>query len=633
MATQLQSRRGTTAQMNAFTGAEGEIAVNTSTDTLHVHDGSTAGGHALAKADGSNIATYAGSFTTIAASGTITGNVTGNLTGSVLTAAQTNITSVGTLSALTVSGTLTGTNATFTTADNSDNLTLTSTDADASSGPNVKLYRNSSSPADNDFLGNIKFVGRNDNSQDVQYAEQEVYILDASDGTEDGLYNVNVMTAGANTSYMQFKAGSGVVFNEDSNDIDFRVESDNNTHALFVQGSDGNVGIGVSSPSHVLHVDASSTSTLVTIHNTNGSSSDCRGLDVETSTTGTTVQRWLNAGSELGRFTATGNLLVGKSTTSFGTAGLRFAPTGAIDATVSGDGSLFLNRLGSDGLIQYFYKDGTNVGSIGTLSGTMYIGNGDCNLLFTGASDQMLPVGTNGATKDGQLDLGSYGNRFKDGYFSGDVNATNFTGVGDGDTFINMSGGNVMRFSTGNAERMRIGSDGSLSVGGVLNGGLTDNGFFVGGASGINVYSVNSSTSSSTYHVYDNGGAAYKFYVSYTGTIKAVNTTVSGISDVRWKENIRDLDDGLSKVMQLRPRKFDWKEGKGKDVTNDRGFIAQEFETVFPDLIDEWIDPAPEGEEPYKAVRADLIPTLVKAIQEQQAIIEALTARIETLEE
>jgi len=107
MATQLQIRRGTTAQMNAFTGAEGELAVNTSTDTVHVHDGATAGGFALAKADGSNIGTYAGSFTTISASGAITGNVTGNLTGSVLTAAQTNITSVGTLSALTVTGEIT----------------------------------------------------------------------------------------------------------------------------------------------------------------------------------------------------------------------------------------------------------------------------------------------------------------------------------------------------------------------------------------------------------------------------------------------------------------------------------------------------------------------------------------------
>lgn len=111
MATQLQVRRGTTAQMTAFTGAEGELAVNTSTDTVHVHDGSTAGGFALAKADGSNIGTYAGSFTTISASGAITGNVTGNLTGSVLTAAQTNITSVGTLTGLTLSGTFSLPNA------------------------------------------------------------------------------------------------------------------------------------------------------------------------------------------------------------------------------------------------------------------------------------------------------------------------------------------------------------------------------------------------------------------------------------------------------------------------------------------------------------------------------------------
>ena len=85
--------------------------------------------------------------------------------------------------------------------------------------------------------------------------------------------------------------------------------------------------------------------------------------------------------------------------------------------------------------------------------------------------------------------------------------------------------------------------------------------------------------------------------------------------------------------MQLQPRKFDWKKGKGKDVSNDRGFIAQEIETVFPDLIDDWIDPAPEGEEPYKAVRADLIPTLVKAIQEQQVIIDDLKSRIKTLED
>jgi len=84
--------------------------------------------------------------------------------------------------------------------------------------------------------------------------------------------------------------------------------------------------------------------------------------------------------------------------------------------------------------------------------------------------------------------------------------------------------------------------------------------------------------------------------------------------------------------MALKPRKFDWKAGKGKDKKGDRGWIAQEFEQVFPDMVDTWADPAPEGEEPYKAVNADLIPVLVKAIQEQQALITSLTARVALLE-
>lgn len=132
--------------------------------------------------------------------------------------------------------------------------------------------------------------------------------------------------------------------------------------------------------------------------------------------------------------------------------------------------------------------------------------------------------------------------------------------------------------------------------------------------------------------MYSTGAGAYRFYVGYGGTIYATSTTITGISDQRLKENIRDLDDGLASVMALKPRKFDWKENKGANIKNARGFIAQEFEQVFPDMIDEWQDPAPEGEEPYKAVRADLIPTLVKAIQEQQTLITSLTARIEALE-
>ena len=54
MATQLQIRRGTSTQVAAFTGAEGEIVVNTTNDSVHVNDGSTQGGFELARIDGSN---------------------------------------------------------------------------------------------------------------------------------------------------------------------------------------------------------------------------------------------------------------------------------------------------------------------------------------------------------------------------------------------------------------------------------------------------------------------------------------------------------------------------------------------------------------------------------------------------
>jgi hypothetical protein len=132
--------------------------------------------------------------------------------------------------------------------------------------------------------------------------------------------------------------------------------------------------------------------------------------------------------------------------------------------------------------------------------------------------------------------------------------------------------------------------------------------------------------------MYSTGAAAYRFYVNWAGTIFATSTTISGISDQRLKENVRDLDIGLSAIMALKPRKFDWKDGKGKNIKDDRGFIAQEIEEVFPDLIDEWADPAPAGEAPYKSVRADLIPVLVKAIQELSAKNDALEARLAKLE-
>ena len=127
---------------------------------------------------------------------------------------------------------------TITTADNTDTLTLTSTDADANSGPNLRLYRNSSSPADSDKFGQIDFEGRNDNSQDFVAAQIVVNSGDVSDGTEDAQIEFDVMTAGTLREYMRFASGSQptITFNEDSQDIDFRVESNEKSHLFFLDG-------------------------------------------------------------------------------------------------------------------------------------------------------------------------------------------------------------------------------------------------------------------------------------------------------------------------------------------------------------------------------------------------------------
>jgi hypothetical protein len=104
-----------------------------------------------------------------------------------------------------------------------------------------------------------------------------------------------------------------------------------------------------------------------------------------------------------------------------------------------------------------------------------------------------------------------------------------------------------------------------------------------------------------------------------------VNTTGSygTISDVRLKENIVDATPKLDDVLKLQVRNFNLKSDQNHKQI---GFIAQELEQVFPSMIDENTDG-------FKTVKTStLIPILVKAMQEQQALIEQLTTRLNALE-
>jgi hypothetical protein len=144
-------------------------------------------------------------------------------------------------------GLLLNTNLNVTRSDNGDNLTLISTDADAGGGPALSFYRNSSSPADDDTMCTIRFEGNNDNSQLVIYGKIRADIADASDGTEDGTIHIFNMMAGTERAMLSIKP-TEVVFNEESQDVDFRVEGDTFNHLFMVDASSDCLGVGIATP-------------------------------------------------------------------------------------------------------------------------------------------------------------------------------------------------------------------------------------------------------------------------------------------------------------------------------------------------------------------------------------------------
>jgi len=163
-------------------------------------------------------------------------------------------------STLQVDGAITSSaGATITTADNLAQLTLISTDTDSSIGPIIDLKRNpNEAGADNDFIGQLFFTGHNDagTPEDIIYAKLTSQIIDASDGTEDGNIVAFVMSGGSRKDMMRI-GPTETVFNDASNDLDFRVESNGNANMLFVDGGNDKVGIGTASPATTLDIRTS----------------------------------------------------------------------------------------------------------------------------------------------------------------------------------------------------------------------------------------------------------------------------------------------------------------------------------------------------------------------------------------
>ena len=180
---------------------------------------------------------------------------------------------------------------------------------------------------------------------------------------------------------------------------------------------------------------------------------------------------------------------------------------------------------------------------------------------------------------------------------------------------------NHIWFNGTNTERMRITSGGNVLVNTTSNIAAGAKLFAVGSGVGI---AVGYGTGSSEYrHLYMNSGDGTLYFFNDTNyaSLNASGAWINA-SDARLKKNIVDIKYGLSDVLKAQPRSYQMNSLEGDYI----GFVAQELQTVIPEVV---------SGDPEKQLGVDygsLVAVAFKAIQEQQAIITDLTARITALE-
>jgi hypothetical protein len=295
----------------------------------------------------------------------------------------------------------------------------------------------------------------------------------------------------------------GAVFNEAGADVDFRVESDTVDHALFVQGSDGFVGIGTNSPVQVLHLGGASNKAI----QITSSTSNAGYFGVYQDQAGFSVNRDASNGTfaDAGK-TEAAIVLQSQNANSF--IAFRTTPTNNAEAP---------ERLRID-------KDG-NVG-IGT---TVAPGiNGKGLTIF----DALYPRLTfrNDITGDSS---------------AASVGTASYL-IGDDFYLYNQEPAGQMIFGAGGAERARITAAGQLAVGttGYGTGVLAYN-RDVGAAFGMNVTENTTFNDASGHIFYSKQNTHFVTYIAVTGVgITAIPAYPNGGGGVAYTWNYLDPDAG-----------------------------------------------------------------------------------------
>ena len=418
----------------------------------------------------------------------------------------------------------------------------------------------------------------------------------------------------------EFKANGGVVINEDSLDVDFRVESNGNANTLFVDGGSDRVGIGTASPSELLDVYSGSTNARIQVQ-TNDSSSVPQ---IEFRNTAAGCQIGMPANANAMTFTTADN------------ERMRIDSSGNVGISTSNP----LSQLTVGGNANTTAKP--TVAITDTTNGA--------TISMRGQSHKIAFDVTSGGVPKILMD--NSGLEFKTGTLDAE---------GDVDVKINNNGHlllNTTSHNFGSTQPIQ-----EIYTPGTANGGLSirsnDSSTSTYHGLGIWVRGSAGMTTGTGYAVvfFHGQSGSSRGSITVTGSSTAYNTT----SDYRLKENVEYDFDATSRLKQLKPARFNFIEDA--DTTVD-GFLAHEVQDVVPEAItgtkdamrDEEYEVTPAVEATYdddgniltEAVPAvmgtrsvpdyqgidqgKLVPLLVKSLQEALTKIDELETRIASLE-
>ena len=613
-------------------------------------------------------------------------SVSGNITGTLATAAQPNITSLGTLTALTGgTGDLNWDSGTLFVDSSANAVGIgTASPEGITSGVTSLSISDAGAKGDGDKNGVLAFK-----TDDASYTNTY------SDGVTAEIHSISESGTGA--AY-----GLGFVTGT--------ITSSNRAERVRINAT-GSVGIGTASPTELLEVFSESASTAIEI--SAGKASTTTGeaklvLRSLHSSSGTTYSR--SEIASLGTAGGDSDLIFRTTTASSGPAehmritddgkvGIgQTSPTDKLHIGTNSGGTQLKIQSASGNNNCILHTNGTTdswrTGMNLTLTNGSYEFYDDVNNVSRMVLDSSGKVGIGIASPTSTLDVrgvfhvgasasttpvisrslapaGSQGLFLTAGVVNGESTTT--------PTFADNSSSGASIFLAGNAsdqyggnlilkaygagsdgnniilenrsgtntfsERMRIDSDGDVGIGIAAPNGHK-----------LHIYDgANSAENTAPLRIQGSGYSAYHwlngtaYYIGqnsdgrhlrmYSGSNEGVGVYLSNganswssYSDERLKENIQDIGSVTEKIKDIRCVTYNRKDVNDENKHETIGFIAQDFVGKFDQVLDESKVLDSDEETRYSIKYTETIPVLLKAIQEQQTLIESLTARITTLE-